>query len=77
LLIEGNNFCHCYILVLLIHLGSVAIRTVFFDRARITLLVEVLGEIREMIRIRRRSMNHQSLLVLARKGEGQKAQMQL
>jgi hypothetical protein len=39
--------------------------------------VEVLGEIREMIRIRRRSMNHQSLLVLARKGEGQKAQMQL
>jgi hypothetical protein len=39
--------------------------------------VEVLGEIREMIRIRRRSMSHQFLLGLARKGEGQKAQMQL
>jgi hypothetical protein len=40
-------------------------------------VLEVLGEIREMIRIRRRSMNHQFLLVLARKGEGRKAQMQL
>jgi len=64
-------------LVLLTLLGSFDIRTLLFDRVRITLLVEVLGEIREMIRIRKRSMNHQSRLVLARKGEGQKAQMQL
>jgi hypothetical protein len=72
----GGNKNHINF-ILFILLGSVDIRALLFNRARITLLVEVLGEIREMIRIRRRSMNHQSLLVLARKGEGQKAQMQL